>query len=201
MANLVLADEAAIINKYGNHQAGKGGHSFWSKCAENRSNIVCDMATERQAICECGTWTDPPPGVSALSILPRGTGRFIACISPVDWSIGGGNADGANVMITHIAHAIHIHELICMNLWEDWRGGISSYMRFGRRRRSQTGLVSQREGEQILREIELIEKIGREGGNGIAREKKYVLRELLMIGLCIMCIWETFVIFQSALLQ
>ena len=61
-------------------------------------------------------------------------------------------------------------------------------MRLGRRRRSQIGLVSQREREQILREREMVRKIGREGGNDIAREKKYLLRELLMICLCIMCI-------------
>ena len=38
---------------------------------------------------------------------------------------------------------------------------------------SEIGLVSQREREQILREIAMVRKIGREGGNDIAREKKY----------------------------
>ena len=36
-------------------------------------------------------------------------------------------------------------------------------MRLGGRRRSQIGLVSQRKREQVLREIELVRKIGREG--------------------------------------
>ena len=77
-----------------------------------------------------------------------------------------------------------------MSLWEDWRGGVSSYMRFGGRRRGQKRLVTRRERErqQILREIELVRKIGREGGDDRAREKKHVLREPLMIGLCIMFI-------------
>ena len=44
-----------------------------------------------------------------------------------------------------------------------------------------------REREQILREIELVRKIARKGGNDIAREKKHVLRGLLMICLCVMC--------------
>ena len=45
-------------------------------------------------------------------------------------------------------------------------------MRLGGRR-SQIGLVSQREREQILREIELVRKTGREGSNDIARENVY----------------------------
>ena len=43
-------------------------------------------------------------------------------------------------------------------------------MRLGRRRRSQIRLVSQREREQILREIELVKRIGRVGGNDIPSE-------------------------------
>ena len=52
------------------------------------------------------------------------------------------------------------------------------------REKEEIGVVTQREREQILREIELVRKLGKEGG----KEKKYVLRELLMICLCVTCI-------------
>ena len=63
-------------------------------------------------------------------------------------------------------------------------------MRLGRRRRSQIGLVSQREREREGTDTERDRagKENREGGNDIAREKKNVLRELLIICLCTMCI-------------
>ena len=109
------------------------------------------------------------------------TYKVVFVMSPVTHSVA--EILLLSVAITHVTRAIHIHEVICMNLREDWRGGVSSSMRLGGRRRSQIGLVSQRERELILREIGLVRKIGREGGNDIAREKKYVLRELLMISL------------------